>query len=202
MVDTIDDFLVVLNQMLSDLALPLIDRAFIVRTIGRGSEDLLRKTLMHVGADVQQCFKEAWARYIHHYVAINGQHATVFPGVIEALQSWQAQGLRLACVTNKPALFARPLLEAMALAPFFQHVFDGDAFERKKPDPLPLLKACEALGIPPAHTLMVGDSCNDALAARAAGCPVALVTYGYNHGESIHQVDADAWVDRMDRLPT
>ncbi len=47
---------------------------------------------------------------------------------------------------------------------------------------------------------MVGDSSNDAQAARAAGCPIALVTYGYNHGEPITAVDADAWVDAIDRI--
>jgi phosphoglycolate phosphatase len=76
-------------------------------------------------------------------------------------------------------------------------VFGGDAFERKKPDPLPLLKTCEALGTTPAETLMVGDSRNDAAAARAAGCPVVLVTYGYNHGEPVRDVDADAFVDSL-----
>ena len=52
----------------------------------------------------------------------------------------------------------------------------------------------------PSRTLMVGDSSNDAQAARAAGCPVVLVTYGYNHGEPVQQVDADGWVDSMQQL--
>jgi phosphoglycolate phosphatase len=79
-------------------------------------------------------------------------------------------------------------------------VFGGDAFERKKPDPLPLLRTCEALGTVPARTLMIGDSRNDAHAAHAAGCPVVLVTYGYNHGEPVHDVAALAHVDRIDAL--
>jgi phosphoglycolate phosphatase len=79
--------------------------------------------------------------------------------------------------------------------------FGGDAFERKKPDPLPLLKTCEAMGSAPHRTLMLGDSSNDALAARAAGCPVLLVTYGYNHGDPIRAVDADGFVDSLAELP-
>jgi phosphoglycolate phosphatase len=79
-------------------------------------------------------------------------------------------------------------------------VFGGDAFARMKPDPLPLLKTCEALGVAPAQALMVGDSCNDAQAARAAGCPVVLVTYGYNHGQPVRAVDADGWVDALTEL--
>ena len=79
-------------------------------------------------------------------------------------------------------------------------MFGGDSFVRKKPDPMPLLKACEALGTLPGRTLMVGDSSNDAAAARAAGCPVVLVTYGYNHGQPVHKVDADRFVDSLAQL--
>ena len=111
-----------------------------------------------------------------------------------------ARGLRLACLTNKPTNFAVPLLSAKGLEGFFSVVFGGDAFERKKPNPLPLLKTCEALASQPAQTLMIGDSSNDAAAARAAGCPVLLVTYGYNHGEPARSVDADGFVDSLTEL--
>ena len=83
---------------------------------------------------------------------------------------------------------------------FFDHAFGGDAFERKKPDPLPLQRTCEALGTAPARTLMVGDSSNDAQAARAAGCPVVLVRYGYNHGRPVAEARPDAVIDRLDEL--
>ncbi|MDB5820773.1 MAG: phosphoglycolate phosphatase, partial [Rhizobacter sp.] len=69
-----------------------------------------------------------------------------------------------------------------------------------KPDPLPLRKTCEALGTEPMATLMLGDSSNDAQAARAAGCPVALVSYGYNHGQPIRSVPADFYLDRIDEI--
>ena len=106
----------------------------------------------------------------------------------------------MACLTNKPTAFARALLQHKGLDGFFSRVFGGDAFERKKPDPLPLIRTCEALGTWPARTLMVGDSSNDAQAARAAGCPVLLVTYGYNHGEPVRAVDADGFVDSLAAL--
>ena len=103
-------------------------------------------------------------------------------------------------VTNKPTAFAKDLLRQLDLLTFFSHVFGGDAFERKKPDPMPLLRSCDTLGTAAGRTLMVGDSANDAKAARAAGCPVALVTYGYNHGQPARQVDADAWTDSLANL--
>ena len=145
-------------------------------------------------------YPAAWVLYQQHYLAINGEHASVYPGVVDGLQRLTDRGLKLACLTNKPIAFALPLLRMKGLDRFFQVVFGGDSFERRKPDPLPLLKTCEALGVAPANTLMLGDSSNDARAARAAGCPVVLVSYGYNHGEPVQAVDADGVIDRLDQL--
>ena len=199
MIDTLGDFVVALNRSLDDLGLPRVGRGFVECTVGKGSEHLLRSTLAHVGAD-PSLYEAAWARYQAQYLAINGDHAQVFPGVREGLDLMLARGLRLACLTNKPTAFARPLLAAKGLSGYFEQVFGGDAFERKKPDPLPLLRTCEALGTAPSQTLMIGDSSNDALAAHAAGCPVVLVTYGYNHGEDIRAVPAQAYLDRIDQI--
>ena len=206
MVDTLGDFAQALGRMLDDLALPGIERTHIERMVGKGSEHLIKSVLHHVLAQAEQApaainteaiYPQAWARYQHHYLAINGQYAQVYPGVPEGLHALRSAGLRLACLTNKPTAFALPLLRAKGLDGFFDQVFGGDAFERKKPDPLPLVKTCAALGSAPVRTLMVGDSSNDAQAARAAGCPVVLVTYGYNHGQPATDVDADGWVGSL-----
>jgi len=205
MVDTIGDFVVALNHMLDDLALPHIDAPTVEAMVGKGSEHLIHSVLRHVRAtseDDETWFERAWPRYQHHYLAINGQHAEVYGGVVQGLAALRARGLRLACLTNKPTAFARPLLASKGLAEFFDVMYGGDAFDKKKPDPLPLLKACEALGTRPARTLMLGDSSNDAKAARAAGCPVILVSYGYNHGEPIRDVDADGFIDSLADLGT
>ena len=200
MVDTVGDFEVALAAALADLGWPPVGRAFIARTVGKGSQDLIARTLAEVGAPAT-LFDALWARYQQFYLRINGQHAAVFPGVVEGLTALKTRGWRLACLTNKPGAFARPLLESKGLAGFFDHVFGGDDFERKKPDPLPLLQTCAALGSAPARTLMVGDSSNDARAARAAGCPVVLLSYGYNHGEPASAAGPDAVLDRLSDLP-
>ncbi|WP_428003238.1 phosphoglycolate phosphatase [Acidovorax sp.] len=206
MVDTLGDFAEALNRMLRELALPAIGAEHIEHMVGKGSEHLLRSVLGHVlasggqaadAAQVESLYPAAWVSYQKHYLDINGQYAQVYPGVVAGLQALQAAGLRLACLTNKPTDFAVPLLKAKGLHGYFSQVFGGDSFERKKPDPLPLLKTCEALGTAPLRTLMVGDSSNDAQAARAAGCPVVLVTYGYNHGQPVRAVDADGFVDAL-----
>lgn len=199
LIDTQGDFVAALNLMLDDLRLPHIDGDFVSHTVGKGSEHLVAQTLKQAGADPAR-FELAMQRYQRHYAEINGRHAEVYPGALEGLQRFAELGLPMACLTNKPTDFALPLLTDKGLARYFSHVFGGDAFSRKKPDPLPLLKTCEALDTPPARTWMVGDSSNDAQAARAAGCPVALVSYGYNHGRPIREVDADAFVDRLDDL--
>ena len=202
MVDTLGDFEAALNRMLAELDLPPVSRALVERTVGKGSEHLIRSVLEHQLAlpQVDALMAPAWRIYQRHYLDINGAFSDVYPGVLAGLQQWQASGLQLACLTNKPLDFARPLLKAKGLDGFFTHVFGGDSFERKKPDPLPLHKTCEAMGTLAAQTLMVGDSENDGLAARAAGCPVVLVSYGYNHGRPIREVDADGYVDSLAEL--
>ena len=225
MVDTLGDFVVALNRMLADLPAPFqsqqVDRASVARLVGKGSEHLIKSFLCHLAgraqadldssanallpggpqADlIEAAYTLAWPSYQRHYLAINGQHAQVYPGVLAGLKHLEARGLKLACLTNKPTAFALALLKAKSLDGFFELTFGGDAFARKKPDPLPLLKTCEALGSAPERTLMIGDSSNDAQAARAAGCPVLLVSYGYNHGEPIQAVDADAFTDSLQSL--
>lgn len=208
MVDTLGDFVEVLRRMLADLGLPPIAATEVECMVGKGTEHLIQSVLHHLLAPttpelaarqvaVEAIFPQAWASYHQHYPTINGQCSQVYPGVLEGLQTLRALGLPLACLTNKPTAFAQALLRTKGLDGFFTQVFGGDAFAKKKPDPLPLQKTCEALGTMPARTLVVGDSSNDAQAARAAGCPVVLVTYGYNHGQPVRQVDADGWIDTL-----
>jgi len=199
LVDTLGDFTVALNAMLRELALPALSRADIERRVGKGSEHLIRATLQAVDGD-PALYPQAWTAYPRHYAAANGRHAPVYPGAREGLDFLRARGVRMACVTNKPGRFARDLLRAKDLEGYFEQVVGGDAYPERKPHPMPLLMSAQALGVAPAQTLMVGDSSNDAQAARAAGCPVVLVTYGYNHGEPVRSVDADAWLDSLAQL--
>lgn len=208
MVDTLGDFEVALNAMLAALGRAPVTRGEIERLVGKGSEHLIRSVLAltegrpaQPGAPVAPADADAaWRHYQAAYLRINGQHSTVYPGVAEGLAALRARGLPLACLTNKPLAFARPLLAVKGLDGYFSHVFGGDSFARKKPDPLPLLETCRALGTAPARTLMVGDSSNDAAAARAAGCPVVLMTYGYNHGEPVRAVAANGFLDALTGL--
>jgi len=199
MVDTLGDFEVAVNRMLIDMALPMVSREFIEMSIGKGTEHLVRSVLDKVGAD-PSLSALAVASYRNHYDEVNGQRSIVFPGVIEGLRRMVEAGLRLACLTNKPTAFARPLLESKGLARYFVLAFGADAFPKRKPDPMPLVRICKALGTEPGRTLVIGDSTHDARAARAAGCPVALVNYGYNHGRPVEDDEPDAVVSKLDEL--
>ena len=101
MVDTVGDFEQALARTLAELGLPPAGRAFIARTVGRGSMNLLRETLAHVGG-APGLLDAAWTHYQRHYAEVNGTHADVYPGVAEGLAAMRARGWQLACVTNKP----------------------------------------------------------------------------------------------------
>ncbi len=202
LVDTAGDFVAALGAMLDDLGLPRVDRPLVERLIGKGADHIVRAALATAGAADTSAglFERARRLYRDHYVALNGLHSAVYPGVETGLERLAGCGLRLACLTNKLTAFAVPLLRTTGLERYFEQLCCGDTYERLKPDPLPLLRTCELMRANPQHTLMIGDSSNDVIAARAAGCPVVLVTYGYNHGEPVRSANADAYLDSLAEL--
>jgi phosphoglycolate phosphatase len=104
-------------------------------------------------------------------------------------------------VTNKASRFVAPHLRHAGLADCFDATIGGDDAMAKKPDPAPLRLAAQRLGVDASRLLMVGDSGNDALAARAAGCPVVIVPYGYNEGVPVLELDCDGIVASLSELP-
>ncbi len=199
MLDTVPDFELALNAMRAEFHLAPITQAVIKPMVGKGSEKLIRDVLsLDFDPDrVESVFDAAMAAYQHHYLAINGDRSVLFDGVIEGLQALRDMGLRLACVTNKPISFTTPLLAQKGLAPYFELVYGGDSLPRKKPDPLPLLQVCSDFGLPPPQVVAIGDSSNDAEAARAARCFVLTVPYGYNHGRPVQEIDSDGIVNSL-----
>ncbi|MCG5076090.1 HAD-IA family hydrolase [Paraburkholderia tagetis] len=112
-----------------------------------------------------------------HGKRIGGQLAELFPDVEIALDGLRRMGLKLGMVTDKAMDAVEPVLQRFGLSMWFDIVVDGGAVAQRKPHPAPLLHACEALAVQPAHALYVGDSENDALAAQAAGMQLVRVNY-------------------------
>lgn len=203
MVDTIGDFVAALNASLHSCGLSPAKPAQVRKWIGRGGDHLLRQAIANTGRDASHgdLFRRLREGFYHHYGLINGEHAQVFAGVAQALTHWQEAGVQLACVTNKPEGHARELLALKQLAPFFgERVWGGDSLPEKKPHALPLLTACEHMGVAPKQTLMVGDSQTDHGAAVAAGLDVALLSWGYNHDENVRELSAAFHGDDIEAL--
>jgi len=199
LLDTIPDLAVAANLMLDALGRPPLDAELIRTFVGKGIPNLVKRTLAgNVSGKVDpELFARALPLYERCYAQVNGRHTTVYPGVMAGIERLQQAGFALGCVTNKTMRFTRPLLEQTGLARCFSQVVAGDTLARKKPDPEPLLYACEKFHIAPRDMLMIGDSLNDAQAARAAGCPVFCVTYGYNEGHDVRELDVDAIVSTL-----
>jgi len=196
LLDTVADLAAATNAMLVEGGRAPLDLETVAAYVGKGAAVLVHRALgggldARVPADE---FEPAMAAFMRHYERENGLRAVPYDGALEGLEAMRAKGLALACVTNKPQRFADALLERCAMARYFRLVVGGDALERRKPDPLPMRHAAERLGVEPARCLAIGDSVNDALAARAAGMPVLAVPYGYNEGRDVRELDVDGIV--------
>jgi len=198
LLDTVPDLAEAANAMLAELGLPSRSEDDVRRSVGRGIAHLVARCLpgdRHVDASTQS---HAEKLFRNHYGRCNGRRARPYPGVVAGLERLRGLGLPLAVVTNKAQAFAEPLLEATGLAQYFAFTVGGDLLSERKPHPLPLLHACARLGSPPAENLHIGDSRHDAASARASGCPVFLVPYGYNEGEGVRNIDCDAIVATLE----
>ena len=196
LLDTIPDLAAAANLMLTELNMPALPEATIRNFVGKGINNLIERTLTNRmdGKPDAALFQRALPLYERSYKAVNGKHTTIYPGVKEGLDLLRAQGYPLVCVTNKVERFTLPLLDYVSLSSYFVSVVAGDTLPQRKPDPAPLLHACTQLNVAPHEMLMIGDSLNDAEAARSAGCPIFCVTYGYNEGHDVQSLDVDAIV--------
>jgi phosphoglycolate phosphatase len=198
LLDTIPDLAAAANLMLAELDRPPLDEALLRTFVGKGIQNLVERVLTTAfdGA-AAGLLPRALPIYERCYASVNGSQTTIYPGVIEGLEALKAAQFALACVTNKSTRFTLPLLEQVGLAHYFATVVAGDSLPRKKPDPLPFIHVCERFGVAPRDMLVIGDSVNDAQAARAAGCPVFCVDYGYNEGRDVRELDIDAIVGSL-----
>jgi phosphoglycolate phosphatase len=198
LLDTAPELCEAANRMLRDMDYTPVSRALLASYIGNGISWLVKRALtgdMHATPD-SALYDHALPIFEKHYTELL-LHSKTFDGVIEGLDAMKAAGFRLGCITNKVARYTEPLLNGIGLAKYFEIVLSGDTLPEKKPHPLPLLHAAKFFGVPIEKLLLIGDSLSDTLAARAAGCPVFCVPYGYNHGEPVESLDLDAVIANL-----
>ena len=199
LLNTAPDLAHAARLMMADLGLPCPSLETISTYIGNGVSRLVKRVLtgdMDAEPDAA-LFEKAIASYEKHYGENVSRYSRPYPGVVEGLDAFKAMGVHLACITNKAERFTVPLLKDTGLIDYFELILSGDSLPKRKPDPLPLLHACEVFKVAPAELLLIGDSLNDTQAARAAGCPVFCVPYGYNRGRPVTELDLDAVVPTL-----
>jgi phosphoglycolate phosphatase len=130
-------------------------------------------------------------RFTEFYEQRCGTRSRLYPQVLDTLRALRQAEVRMAVVTNKEQRFTSTVLMAHQIRPFFDMVIAGDTLASKKPDPLPVRYCLDALKVPAARALFVGDSQIDVDTARAAGVQVWAVPYGYNLGNPIAQAAPD-----------
>jgi phosphoglycolate phosphatase len=203
LVDTMADLTDALNRTLAMLGARELPPERVRALVGHGFEQLIHSGLAEsLGTKAtrpeQQSAASALARRIYAQGVF--KRSQVYPGVTQALQSLAAAGVGLCCITNKDSAFSEPLLQQAGLAGYFAFTLCADRPEDRKPSPRMLLAACSRFGVTPAQMLYVGDSPIDIEAARAAGCPVIMVTYGYGRRPLESEPQPDQYVATLTDL--
>ena len=198
LLDTIADLAAACDATMAELGRPPLGVEQVRRFVGKGMAVLVERCLAtRDGPPDAELLAVGIAAFRRHYAKFNGLAAAEYPGVRAGLEAFRALGLPLGVVTNKPAAFTRPLLEQSGLADFFVVSVSGDTTANKKPHPEPILHACTVLGVRPEENLHIGDSDNDLLAARAAGCLAYAVPYGYTEDGPVDTANCDALVSSL-----
>ncbi len=191
LMDSIPDLAAAANAARAGLGLQPLPSEQVEPFVGDGVEIMVSRAIandkaaVYSGSDEQN---RALALFDEHYRANLTVNTRFYEGVEPVLRALNARNIPLALVTNKAERYTHPLMQELGAADLFTLMVCGDTLPEKKPSAAPLLHVCDKLGIAPAELLMIGDSINDALTARNAGCPVYLVPHGY---ADPHSIDAD-----------
>jgi phosphoglycolate phosphatase len=194
LIDTMPDLTAAANLMLGMLGARELPGATVRSFVGNGVDQLVQRALTEsLGKPPAHTVQlsAALTLFKRVYRNIVFKDSKVYPGVVQTLRALSASGLELCCITNKDSEFSAPLLESAGLSGFFKFTLCADKLEDRKPGPAMLQSACSRFGISPSEMLYVGDSNIDLAAARAAGCPVVIVAYGFGKDH----VGADAGTD-------
>jgi len=205
LIHTMPDLAAAVNLMLGSLGERELPESRVRAFVGGGVELLVQRALaesLNGQAPHEAQSSAALTLFGRLYSQALFKRSRIYPGVDRALRSLAEAGVSLCCVTNKSSRFALPLLELAGLSGLFAFTLCADRPQDRKPGPQLLLSACSRLRISPAQLLYVGDSRVDIAAARAAGCRIVAVSYGYDTPELLENAQPDGIVDTLADLPT
>ena len=198
LVDSAPDLVAAVAALCHELGAPPPDAEAVSKVVSTGGRAMLREGLP--GAD--DAMIEQWLpRFLDLYSVNMVQHTRLYDGMPEVLALLEARGIAWGIVTNKPGWLARPMLEQMDLRARCAALVTGDCLAVKKPDPAPVLYACELAGIDAATIAFVGDDLRDVQAGRAAGAHTIAAAWGYLDGGNPHTWGADQVLLRPHDLP-
>ena len=197
LLDSAPDLYAALKAQCDEMQVVAPPYAMVREVVSRGSRAILRCAF----PDIDDAALAALVpRYLELYQVMMAEHTRPFDGVDELLSSLESQGIRWGVVTNKPGFLTDDLLVRIGWAPRAAAVVSGDTLPVKKPDPAPVLLACERAGLDPSRCLFVGDDRRDVMAGAAAGLYTVAVRWGYLDGGDPSQWSADLVVDHPSEL--
>ena len=176
LVDTAPDMVAVLQELQRSHGIDPVDYELGRAYVSNGALGLLGLGFPDIEHAVGS---ELHAAYLERYALRLCEASVLFPGLDRLLQVLDAAGLPWGVVTNKPAHLTDPLLDCLALAARSACTVSGDTLPQRKPDPAPLLHACELAGLLPQNTIYVGDASRDIQAGQNAGMATIAAAYGY-----------------------
>ena len=201
LVDSATDLHRAMNMSLNALQLPTVTEAQVRVWVGKGTALFCQSALQHLTGKVDPAQQQQLLdTFLKIYNADPCVETQPFDGILEFLEWGLAQKKTMICVTNKPELPARAIVDHLGMAHYFADVIGGDRFEERKPHPRQLLHCVEQYAQSKGQVLMIGDSSNDVEAARRAGIDCVVVSYGYNHGENILDCQPQQVVDNLCEL--
>lgn len=200
LVDSAPDIMSALNATLATEGVAPFDIQGVKAMVGGGSRRLIERALaaralVADGAQIDRLL----SIFERIYTDNPCQDTQIFPGAVALMDALAAKGVRLGMCTNKPGAVTLRLLDALDLTRRFGAVVTGSDGLAKKPDGAMLEATFSRLGCTVAEGVMIGDSVADVGCARAAGCPVVLVSFGYT-SEPARTLGADAVVDGFDQI--
>ncbi|SDH33321.1 phosphoglycolate phosphatase [Vibrio xiamenensis] len=199
LLDSVPDLAVAADQAVQQLGFSAVTEAQVRDYVGNGADILIGRALsqsLTVDPQLDDALKHQARELFDEYYAATGHKLShLYANVKSTLQALHKAGYTLAVITNKPSRFVPDILAQHGIAELFSDVLGGDAFADKKPNPVALNWLLEKHQLTAPQMLMVGDSKNDILAARNAGCRSFGLTYGYNHGEPIANAGPDFVAD-------